>query len=210
MAELKLLTVPIDKVRPNEWNPNRPTERVKKAIHESIEEYGFIDPVTVRLVGDEYEIVDGEHRYLDYLASGKAEIEVIALDLTDDEAKKLTVILNETRGRADVVDLAFLLSSLDMEHEKLLKGLPYDEAGLQALLKLADADWRERLQGSTADDALEKWAHVRASLPPGVLPLVEDALTKFYADDGRVRDERSEVALGLFIEAMAADFLAGP
>jgi hypothetical protein len=148
-TELRQITVPTGSLRPNPWNPNRMTERVYQAEKESIEAYGFIDPVTVRphpLHAGEYEIIDGEHRVRAATEMGYEELPVIVLDsLTDTQAKKLTIILNETRGEADVALLGRLVAEIrqDVELADLKLGLPYSDTELQHLTEIGSFDWDE-------------------------------------------------------------------
>jgi ParB family chromosome partitioning protein len=63
---LSVTELPTGKIHAAEWNPNRQSEVVAKAQAESIELFGFIDPILVRPHPDhpdEYQLVDGEHRW---------------------------------------------------------------------------------------------------------------------------------------------------
>jgi len=106
-----------------------------------------------------YEIVDGEHRWkaLQQIAAegkkGKAnvptlienkEIPAIVLAIDEAKAKRLTVIMNETRGRADLTSLGTLLAELAPElGEDLIIGLPYTPEQLNEILDIAKFDWTE-------------------------------------------------------------------
>lgn len=139
---------------PNDWNPNVMKARVLQAERESIEAYGFIDPITVRPhPTDEgrFQIIDGEHRWKVASELGIESVPVVVLDLDDNAARKLTIILNETRGRADVVDLGKLLGDLadDMgDTAELLRGLPYSEGELDELIELAGVEFPDYSDGS--------------------------------------------------------------
>ena len=50
-------------ILPNPWNPNRMTTEMYAKALESISEFGMIDPLLCREMGDHYQIIDGEHRY---------------------------------------------------------------------------------------------------------------------------------------------------
>ncbi len=143
--EIKLKTkkLAIDAVQPNPWNPNRQSDRAYEAEKESIQAFGFLDPITVRQLPEGgYQIVDGEHRWKAMKELGASEISANVVELTDDQAKKLTIILNETRGQADRVDLAKLLAELQpVLGDDLITGLPYSGDELDELLKLADVNW---------------------------------------------------------------------
>jgi hypothetical protein len=121
--------------------------RVFQAEKESIEQYGFIDPITVRphpTIEGEWEIIDGEHRWRAADELEHEDVPVIILDdLTDAQAKKLTIILNETRGEADVALLGKLVADLrqDIELADLKLGLPYSDNELQHLTEVGSLDW---------------------------------------------------------------------
>lgn len=144
-----LSDVPIGKVHPNPWNPNRQDDRTYEATRESIREYGFIDPVTAwphpDIDGD-YMALDGEHRWKAAGDEGLEVVDVMLLHgLTPAQARKLTIILNETRGDADVALLGKLLSDIDEltgnNLDLLAQALPYNTAELQHLLDLGRTDW---------------------------------------------------------------------
>ena len=160
--ELAVTNLPITKVTPNPWNPNKQTERQYAAEMESICDNGFVMPIIVRKHPDKkgfYEIVDGEHRWkaLQQIAvenkKGKGnvpallenkEIPAIILSIDEARAKRLTVIMNETRGRADLTSLGTLLAELSPElGEDLIIGLPYTPEQLNEILDIAKFEWTE-------------------------------------------------------------------
>jgi ParB/RepB/Spo0J family partition protein len=148
VKELSLETrvVAISSLHPNPWNPNRQTDRVYQAERDSIREYGFIDPVTVRHHPEregEWQIIDGEHRWRAARDEGYTEVLIgILPPMTDAAAKKLTIILNETRGESDVTLLGKLLAEIQREQaEDLTVGLPYSDSELEHLLSLASVEW---------------------------------------------------------------------
>ncbi len=160
--ELAVSNLPIGKVMPNPWNPNKQTDRQYAAEMESICDNGFVMPIIVRKHPEKkgfYEIVDGEHRWkaLQQIAAegkkGKAnvptlienkEIPAIVLAIDEAKAKRLTVIMNETRGRADLTSLGTLLAELAPElGEDLIIGLPYTPEQLNEILDIAKFDWTE-------------------------------------------------------------------
>jgi hypothetical protein len=144
-VEMTTLEVTLDAIHPNPWNPNKQTERVMTAVRESIREFGFIDPITVRPHPTReaaFEILGGEHRWIAARAEGIDTVPVTVLHgLSDAQAKKLVVILNETRGEADTALLGRLLSDIQRELEDendLRLGLPYSEEELRQLTSVAD------------------------------------------------------------------------
>jgi hypothetical protein len=138
--------VPIDKsdINPNPWNPNKTTKRQQSAIAQSINLYGQVLEILVRPSPDEpgkYQIIDGEHRYQEL--PDKVFANVIH-NLPDADAKKLTIVLNETRGQADKIELAQLLADIEADlggWEEAIAALPYGDQEYQELVKLAAHDW---------------------------------------------------------------------
>jgi hypothetical protein len=167
MSKIKIdiKTVPIEDVYPNPWNPNMQSTRVEEATTESIATYGMLDPLTVRPHPEEegkYQIIDGAHRQASCLRLDYKEIPVnIVHGLSNGEAKKLTIIANETRGYAEKVSLAQLLAELKPEFdEDLITGLPYYQDELDDLINLAKVDWEdfsETFQGTADEDSLENF-----------------------------------------------------
>lgn len=167
--EMRLVVVdlPMEQVLPNPWNPNRQTERQFRAEVESILDNGFLLPIIVRPSLSGWEIIDGEHRLRamrEIVESGekgvgnvpdlvgRGVIPAVVVDLDDARAKRLTVILNETRGRADTASLAALLAEIQPEFgDDLLVGLPYTGTELDGLLQMTDFDW-DSVGAPSADD----------------------------------------------------------
>jgi hypothetical protein len=168
MNELTIEHLAISEVHPNPWNPNKQNERQYQAEIESITQNGFIAPILVRKFEGIYQIVDGEHRWkaLRQIADDKIKakgnvpsliekdvIPAIVLDISETAAKKLTVIMNETRGRADLSDLGALLAELQTDlGDDLITGLPYTDGQLKELMGIADFNWDEFDKGGETND----------------------------------------------------------
>jgi hypothetical protein len=132
-----IIQLPLDWLTPNPWNPNQmDDEQYGKALN-SIREFGFVDPVTVRELGnDTYQIIDGEHRWRAARTCGLDDILVVNLGPVPDQvAKKLTITLNELRGQAEPKKLGALLADLlaGEPKERLLATLPYSKEAFDTL-----------------------------------------------------------------------------
>lgn len=119
----------LSQIDPNPWNPNEMNSTVLTALEESFDEFGpELIPLVVRQLGDRYQIIDGEHRYKLALKKGIKALPCVVVDYDDNECKRLTQILNRTRGEDDPIKLKALFESLleDLPKEDVIKGLPYD------------------------------------------------------------------------------------
>lgn len=142
-TEIEIVQVDVDLIEKNAWNPNIQSEIVARATRESLEHYGFVEPVLLRphpTQEGRYEMINGEHRWEEARALGAETIPAVVRDLSDSDAKKLTVVLNETTGEADVVLLGRLLSDLQ-GLDDFQVALPYTEAELAHLLSIGAEDW---------------------------------------------------------------------
>ncbi|HEY9704991.1 MAG TPA: ParB/RepB/Spo0J family partition protein [Allocoleopsis sp.] len=128
--------IPIKNIIPNIWNPNVMDAQTYQALKESFTEFGDIDPILVRDLGDKYQIIDGEHRYKIAREIGLDKIQSIVIDVSDNQAKRLTQIMNRTKGKDDPEKLMNLLDSLlqEMSEDELVKGLPYTPDSLADLI----------------------------------------------------------------------------
>lgn len=142
MAELEVKYLPISKVKANTWNPNKMNAKTMAKLKADIKRNGFVHPILVRKIKkDEWEIIDGFHRWTVLKELGYAEIPAIEADMDDTEAKLKTLQLNYMRGSAVPIRLANLIHDLNrtMTLEDLEAALPYEKAELKdslALLKL--------------------------------------------------------------------------
>lgn len=178
VGEVKI--VPITDVRPNQFNYNKQSEFVFEKLMRSLDEFGFVDPVDVRSSNEDgplgfYEIIGGEHRFRAAEQRGYKEIPVNDLGcITDEQAKKLCIVLNETRGRADNDALAALVADLH-ETGTSLEVLPYDDKELEGMIELASVDDLDDLVGDLDDlaDDMDSGSSPRKETLVGVMGLLD-------------------------------------
>lgn len=195
-GELDQQAIAPAKLHPNQWNPNRMDDKTLQAERESIATYGFIDPITVRpLKGKRghFEIIDGEHRWKVATEEKLKKVPCVVLKLDDTAARKLTIVLNETRGQADTVLLSSLLTELQADlGDELGVGLRWSEPELESILKVSDDDWDgydpEGLHevSFTATDAFT----IQAKLPKEFKEVWEKLVAKIEADQDLSDDAR--------------------
>lgn len=206
--------IPKDKLHPNPWNPNHMKPRQQEAVSESIKHYGQVMELLVRPhpeIEEEYQIIDGEHRY--NILPAEVYCNVIH-GLPDAEAKKLTIVMNETRGSADKIELAQLLSEIkDDLGDDLGLALPYEENELEELIKLSEVDWDQF--DEDVDDPFEEnaegdgdtgWNTITIKISDEAMDVVKQAKDLIEeAMDNKVKD--APIQWGLILEYLAADYL---
>lgn len=130
--------VPIEKVRPNDYNPNSVARVEMQLLYVSILHDGFTQPiVTVRDdEHDEYVIVDGFHRYFttksnpDLLERTQGHVPIVVIDKPVADRMASTVRHNRARGKHSVQGMSQLVFQM------LDEGWPDDricnELGMEA------------------------------------------------------------------------------
>ena len=77
-----------------------------RELAESIETVGLLQPITVRPVGDGYEIVAGERRFRAHRLLGRAFIPAQVRDLTDEQASQIMLLENTQRADLNPIEEA--------------------------------------------------------------------------------------------------------
>lgn len=202
-----LITVPAIRIAPNPWNPNVMDASMKAKERASIEQFGFVDPLTVREVAfDEYQIIDGEHRWRIGQELGMTEFPCWNLGVVEDDvARQLTVVLNETRGKADERRLAELLQDLlkRRDENQLRAVMPFDRERFNQLIARRDAiDWGalEQKRQQVQQGGPEKWVEKVFRMPVAAAEVLDNAIAK-------AKEEGETEHAWRALELIAADFL---
>lgn len=97
--------IELDKIRPSRLNPRLEVniERLNE-LAESIKEVGLLEPIIVRPVDSEFEVVVGERRYRASQQAGLKRIPAIAREYSDDEVVQLNLIENIQREDLNAVE----------------------------------------------------------------------------------------------------------
>lgn len=131
--------VKTSRLKPNPWNPNKESEETFAKVKLSLQTNGVVEPPQVRTLPDgSLEIVNGEHRWRAATDLGMEELPVINLGaISDEQAKRLTIITNELRGAPEPVLLAALIKDLNATAplKDLATVLPMSEMELDSLIK---------------------------------------------------------------------------
>lgn len=107
--------VPLDKVRPNDYNPNHVPTHYMELLLESVMQNGFCFPVVVIYDPDDdvYTIIDGEHRYIlfkDYFKASELPVVVLRHDIS--QRMTATMQFNKARGVHQVEQEAEIVRKL--------------------------------------------------------------------------------------------------
>ncbi len=103
MPELKEIN--LNKIRPNRLNPrlDMNIERLNE-LADSIRQVGLLEPLLLRPVDDEYEVVVGERRYRASQQAGLRKVSAIVHNFSDEEIIELNLIENVQREDLSAVE----------------------------------------------------------------------------------------------------------
>lgn len=134
--------IPLERIDPNPFQPRLVFhEEELRKLAESIAATGLTNPVTVRPVGDRYQLIAGERRFRAHGLLNKPTIEAIVMDVEDDMSAAMA--LAENINRADLTDFEIaegirtlsekfpkrkhLAEALDLQRSDLYRYLAYHE-----------------------------------------------------------------------------------
>ena len=123
-----LLKKKVADLTPADYNPRTITDEAIGRLTKSLAELGNLQPITWNVRTGR--IVGGHQRLKCYQAMGKKEVEVWAVDLSEDKEKAANLALNKLAGEFDPLRLKDLVEQLDTGGIDLeITGFSLDELG---------------------------------------------------------------------------------
>ncbi|MBD3414361.1 MAG: ParB/RepB/Spo0J family partition protein [Candidatus Aminicenantes bacterium] len=126
IPEKRIRHIKISEISPN---PNQARSELGEMddLVNSIKQRGVLEPILVRPVKGNYEIIAGERRYMASKQLGLNEIPCIVMNVNDMEAMEISLIENLQRLDLDVFEeadgLKYLSENYGYNHEKISKKL---------------------------------------------------------------------------------------
>lgn len=140
-----IVNIPIERIVAN---PNQPRTnfdpKTLAELSQSIKELGVIQPITVRKVGDKFELISGERRFR---ASQMAEIDSIPayVRLADDrEMLEMALVENIQREDLDAIEIALtfqrMIDEVNLTQEEMSKRVGKERSTVTNYLRLLKLD----------------------------------------------------------------------
>lgn len=113
----KIVNIDISLIKPNENQPRKEfDEESLLELSQSIKTYGIIQPIIVRKLGENYEIVAGERRWRASKKAGLKEIPCIIKDMKELDSIKIALIENLQRQDLNPIEEAEAFEELMKNH----------------------------------------------------------------------------------------------
>jgi len=102
MEEMQIEMIPIDEIKPNPMNPREGFDEEEiENLAESVEGSELMNPISVRKVDSEYEVIAGDRRLYAFKELGMDEVPSIVREADDFEAELMSAIENWHREGLD-------------------------------------------------------------------------------------------------------------
>ncbi len=143
--ESQIRLVNIEQIIPNRFQPRLTfNQNALMELSSSIRSHGIIQPLTVRRIGDKYEIIAGERRYKAAQLAGLTQVPVIITDLNDNDSAEVAIIENTHRKDMTPIEEAKsykkLLDRKYVTQDQLASRLGMSQSAIANKLRLLNLD----------------------------------------------------------------------
>jgi len=166
-GSMGFVQIKMDKIKPNPYQPRGKFDKDKmKELTLSIREKGIIQPVVVRPVGDEFELVAGERRFLAAQKLGMEKLPALVMEkLSKEGMLELSLIENLQREDLNPIDEAKgykrLLVECGLSQKQLSERIGKDRSSIANTLRILNLP--KSVQSFIANGQLSE-GHARAIL----------------------------------------------
>jgi ParB family chromosome partitioning protein len=183
---MEIVELPIDILKEARWNVNQPNEAMLQRLRASIRQFGFVQNLVVRRLGDVYEVLSGNQRLKLLREFNVSKVPCVIVILDDAHARLFAQALNHIHGDDDLGLRAELIREVlkTIPEGDVLKILPDTMVGLKGMATLG----QEKMAGY-----LQNWEKARAvrlrnllfKLTSEQLPTIETAIERILPEARR-------------------------
>jgi ParB family chromosome partitioning protein len=135
--------IPLDKIVPNPHQPRRQMNEATIAeLAASLKSTGLIQPIVLRKVGDQYQLIAGERRWRAAKVAGLLTVPAIIREATSAEQAQMALVENIQRENLNPIDRALayktLMTQLGLTQVELAQRMGEDRSGVANHLRLLD------------------------------------------------------------------------
>lgn len=190
--------IPIVNIKPNPFQPRKVfKDEELKELAESIKENGVLQPITVRRVGDHYEIVTGERRFRACKLLGLKDIPAIVKELSNDKMVEWALIENVQREDLNVVEEAEAYKELsekfNLTHEEISKKVGKSRAHITNILRVLELE--DSIKDLLKDNKIS-FGHAKVLLSIKEPLRRKHLAERVYKEDLSVRDLEKLLSVG--------------
>lgn len=182
----RLEEIPVKDIKPNPRQPRRRFDSDGlEEMARSIEVFGIVQPIIVRSVGTEYELVAGERRWRAACAAGLEKVPAIIRDSTETDSLEMALIENlhryDLNGIEEANAFQQLLDDFGITHEELSRRVGKSRAQITNTIRLLQLP--PSVQQLILEDRITT-GHARALLALQDEPELQEKLALRIAREG--------------------------
>ena len=137
----RVVFLPARSIRPNPSQPRKIfREEALTELCESIRQHGILQPLSVRRVGNRYELIAGERRLRAGVLAGLSEIPCIVMNMDDRESGMTALVENLQRQDLDYIEMAQgisrMMDDFSMSQEQAARLLGKSQSAVANKLRL--------------------------------------------------------------------------
>ncbi|MEG1287483.1 MAG: nucleoid occlusion protein [Clostridium sp.] len=118
MEEKRVMDIPIEYIVPNPYQPRKIfSQSALEELSNSIKVYGILQPITVRIKDDKYELIAGERRLRAAKLANLDVVPVIINNMSDESSAVLALLENLQREDLNFIEEAMGYENLIKEHD---------------------------------------------------------------------------------------------
>jgi ParB family chromosome partitioning protein len=182
----RLEEIPVKEIRPNPRQPRKRFDQESlEGMARSIEAFGVVQPVIVRHVGTEYELIAGERRWRAAEEAGLEKIPAVIRDSTETDSLEMALIENLHRADLNGIEEATayqqLLDDFAITHEELSRRIGKSRTAITNTIRLLNLP--PHIQRELIEEKITG-GHARALLQLQDQPELQDKLCSLIIREG--------------------------
>lgn len=137
----RVVFLPAGRIKPNPAQPRKVfLEESLQELSESIRQHGVIQPLSVRRIGNSYELIAGERRLRAAKLAGLSEIPCIVMTMDEKESAMAAMVENLQRQDLDFIEeargIAYLMEHWTMSQDQAAKLIGKSQSAVANKLRL--------------------------------------------------------------------------
>jgi len=117
MEDKRVMEIPIENIVPNPYQPRKVfSQSALEELSKSIKTYGILQPITVRVKDDKYELIAGERRLRAAKLANLQAVPAIINNMSDESSAVLALLENLQREDLNFIEEAMGYENLIKEH----------------------------------------------------------------------------------------------
>lgn len=142
-ANKALQNLPIDLIHQSPYQPRQTMEpEALEALASSIRQQGVVQPIVVRKIGDDFELIAGERRWRAAQQAGLQDIPAVIKNVNDQEAAAIAIIENLQREDLNPLEeaqaFANLIDKFGLTHQEIGEVVSRSRSAVSNSLRLLE------------------------------------------------------------------------